>query len=153
MDSPSREGGNSYAKSPIFQRADTEVPASAINRAPHLGAHKNHARQDCQRTRRSPCPQVFPQNELRQQRLQTKLADDAGTAKLSGSFCTSAINAKNDTALQATPRINKRRLAMVSIKRANPRAVIDCSPARFMKVFLPLKKLLAASGAGSLANK
>src|ERR1700723_3194306 len=42
----------------------------------------------------------------------TKLADDAGTAKLSGSVCTKAMNEKNDTALQATPRITKRPCAI-----------------------------------------
>ena len=62
----------------------------------------------------------------------TKLADDTGTAKLSGSDCTSAINVKNDTALPAIPRISRRRLAIVWSNRAIPRALTDCSPACFI---------------------
>ena len=61
-----------------------------------------------------------------------KLAAEAGTAKLSGSVCTSAMNEKNDTAMHAIAKIKNRRRAISLTNLIRPRAPTDCSPARFI---------------------
>jgi len=96
---------------------------------PRLSAHQHHAGQHCQCARSSSRAQPLVQYELGQQSLQDETRRGAGTAKLSGSVCTNAINEKNDTALQAMPRISKRRWAITCSNRAKPRALTDCSPA------------------------
>jgi hypothetical protein len=50
----------------------------------------------------------------------TKVAADAGTAKLSGCVCTSAKKAKKDTARQAMARISRGRVPMAFNSGPNP---------------------------------
>ena len=51
-----------------------------------------------------------------------ELAAEAGTAKLSGWVCTSAMNEKNETAMHRMARIRNFRWAIMASNRSNPRA-------------------------------
>ena len=61
-----------------------------------------------------------------------KLPAEAGTAKLNGAVCTSAIKLKNETARHAMERIRKWRRAMVLSKLASPRPSTCCGSNRFI---------------------
>ncbi len=63
------------------------------------------------RCRRFPERRCVCRTNLASRVSRTKLAEDAGTTKLSGSLCTSAIKVKNETIARWLPRIRSRRRA------------------------------------------
>ena len=78
-------------------------------REPPRFSQQHHAAQHQQRPRRPSHPDPLLQQNLRQHRLQDELAAEAGTAKLRGAVCTSAMKAKNETARDTIENSSQRR--------------------------------------------